>query len=413
MANRKKNKNNRTSDPLETARDGFSEALLGIRSDVPAEASAQAGKHIESASESEISSGDEFLDRTYPENILASIAEAHPMEKQTALPEEERHLLLPEHIEQNRKRTSLPAVILVVAILFFYVIGYESSYRGNNERGGAGEDTAVASSPFSNISLEAKAAYVYDVNSGEPLFELNANNVLPLASLTKLMTAIVASELLPSGTVVTIGKTDIESEGDSGLFMDERWKLSDIIGFTLITSSNDGASALAAAAGSLGQNAYGEPADESKQMFVNAMNKKAEELGLRGTRFFNESGLDIDQEISGGYGTARDVAFLMAHGVKSAYRNIESTTLARTTVTSLDNIRHQATNTNEKIDAIPGIIASKTGYTDLAGGNLAIAFDAGLSRPVVIVVLGSTREGRFKDAEALAWAALEELKKLR
>jgi D-alanyl-D-alanine carboxypeptidase len=55
------------------------------------------------------------------------------------------------------------------------------------------------------------------------------------------------------------------------------------------------------------------------------------------------------------------------------------------------------------------LIASKTGYTDLAGGNLAVAFDAGVNRPIVIAVLGSSREERFSDVEKLASAVLLEL----
>ncbi len=412
----KKNKNNQLNESAkenvlenknfsgrsqEGERDSFSDALLGTYSD----------EHIEPTVEPKIFSEDNFLDSVYSEDVLASIAQPHPTEKPVVFPAKEGHLLLPEHTDPRNRKSSVTALILLVVVFCFYLIGYGSYYISNNAGDMARKSAVDQNNPFLNIALQAKAAYVYDTRSGKVLFALNENNVLPLASLTKLMTAVIASELLPAGTVVTIGKMDIEEEGDSGLFMNERWKLSDIVGFTLMTSSNDGASALATAAGSLGQNAYGMPTNESKQKFIDAMNKKAEEFGLRGTHFFNESGLDVNKEISGGYGTARDVALLMTHVVKIAHKNIEPTTLARATITSLDNIHHQATNTNEEINAIPGIIASKTGYTDLAGGNLAIAFDAGLSHPVVVVVLGSTREGRFKDAEALTWAALQSIDK--
>lgn len=402
MVNIKKNNSNQPNDFIEPERDSFSDALLGTHSNESVTPTIEPG----------VSSENDFLDHAYSENVLASIAETAPVEKSVVSPKEDTYLLLPEHARGSGKKSSLPALVLLSAVFFFYIIGYTGYHADDKGSDGTKKNIADGNNSFSNISLEAKAAYVYDANSQKTLFALNENNVLPLASLTKLMTAAIASELLPSGTVVTIGKTDINNEGDSGLFINERWRLSDIIGFTLMTSSNDGASALATAAGSLGQNAYGMPVSQSKQQFIDTMNKKAEELGLRGTHFFNETGLDINGEVSGGYGTARDVAFLMTYVVKIAYKNLESTTLARTAVTSLDNIRHQATNTNERVNAIPGIIASKTGYTDLAGGNLAIAFDAGLSHPVIIVVLGSTREGRFKDTEALTWAALEKLKEL-
>jgi D-alanyl-D-alanine carboxypeptidase len=73
----------------------------------------------------------------------------------------------------------------------------------------------------------------------------------------------------------------------------------------------------------------------------------------------------------------------------------------QTRVYSQDGIYHDAVNTNYYIDEIPGIIGSKTGYTDLAGGNLVVAFDAGLNRPIIISVLGSTRQERFTDVMKL------------
>ena len=72
-----------------------------------------------------------------------------------------------------------------------------------------------------------------------------------------------------------------------------------------------------------------------------------------------------------------------------------------------------ARNTNQETGKFPLLIASKTGYTDLAGGNLALAFDAGFNRPIIIVVLGSSYEGRFADAEKLVWATLAYLAQAR
>ena len=69
-------------------------------------------------------------------------------------------------------------------------------------------------------------------------------------------------------------------------------------------------------------------------------------------------------------------------------------------------------STNAFIDKIPNVIASKTGYTDLAGGNLVVAFDAGLNRPIIISVLGSSQEGRFADALKLIDATIKQLPNL-
>ena len=67
----------------------------------------------------------------------------------------------------------------------------------------------------------------------------------------------------------------------------------------------------------------------------------------------------------------------------------------------LDGTLHTLQNTNQIIDVVPNPLLSKTGFTDLAGGNLVIVFDAGINHPVAIVVLGSTKEERFTDVRAL------------
>jgi D-alanyl-D-alanine carboxypeptidase len=69
---------------------------------------------------------------------------------------------------------------------------------------------------------------------------------------------------------------------------------------------------------------------------------------------------------------------------------------------SSKNFVHKAVNTNEIVNKIPNIIASKTGFTDKAGGNLLVVFDAGVNRPISIIVLGSTINGRFEDVLKLA-----------
>ncbi len=263
--------------------------------------------------------------------------------------------------------------------------------------------------PFLNLKLGAKAVYVLDVNSGKKIYGYNENNALPLASLTKLMTVIVATDLIPKSTIVTVDKRDIEEEGDSGLFVNEKWRLSDIIDFTLTASSNDGASAIASVAGSFGQNAYGMSQKEAKSIFVKKMNEKSKELGLLDMRFLNVSGLDINDKLSGAYGSAKDVAELMAYAIENKLSIIDATAFKDISRTSLDKIKHEAINTNEYVGDIPGLIASKTGYTDLAGGNLVVAIDVGLSHPVVIAVLDSTIKKRFTDVEKLAWAVINQL----
>ena len=84
---------------------------------------------------------------------------------------------------------------------------------------------------------------------------------------------------------------------------------------------------------------------------------------------------------------------------------MEATAYNSVSIQSSDGV-HTTQNTNKALDRIPGIVASKTGFTDLAGGNLAIALEAGPLRPIIVVVLGSTEEGRFDDVANLTNAAI-------
>jgi D-alanyl-D-alanine carboxypeptidase len=234
---------------------------------------------------------------------------------------------------------------IAFAVLFFLIFhpkGTEVYVNQNNQPAPAKE------SPFNNINLEAKAVYVFDLAKNEPIFGLNKDAQLPLASLTKIMTVVVAEELTSQ---------DISQFADSALMQ----------------SSNESASALASLSGN----------------FIELMNKKAKDLNLHQTYFLNETGLDISKNLSGGYGSAKDIAKLLTYAVANNPHLFEATTINSTV-----NTNPYATTTTE-------LIASKTGWTDLAGGNLAVVFDAGLDRPIIAVVLGSSKEGRFKDIQKL------------
>jgi len=302
--------------------------------------------------------------------------------------------------------SQLIALVGLILLLMMPVIGEYIDTLSEEDASKITVEEAIAPDPFAGLGLEARAVYVLDATKGEVLYAYNDDTRLPLASLTKIMTALVASEMIPQSTIIPINSEDIALEGDSGLLTDEKWRLSDIIDFTLITSSNDGASAIATVAGSFGQSEYDMPVDVAKKSFIARMNEKAQELELLRTYFLNETGLDQNTSVSGAYGSARDVAYLMWYALGNDIPVLEATTFDRTSLTSLNDISHTATNTNESVNVIPGLIASKTGFTELAGGNLVVAFDAGLARPVIIAVLGSTIDGRFNDVEKLAKATL-------
>lgn len=264
----------------------------------------------------------------------------------------------------------------------------------------------AAQAQFTGVSLTGESAIVVDLSSGEVLFQKEPDAVRPLASITKLMTALVAAERLPRDGAIAITPDDLAPEGESMFVIGDEWKIPELLSFTLLTSSNDGARALAASAGAVINLAATETTspDDNVESFINAMNAKAGLLGMSRSIFRSETGLDISSNESGASGSARDVATLLGYILKTHPSLLDVTAEDAHTFKSEGGTAYPAHNTNKVAREIPGLWASKTGYTDLAGGNLAVIINVDLNRPVAIVVLGSTAEGRFRDIQQLAGA---------
>lgn len=245
---------------------------------------------------------------------------------------------------------------------------------------------------FSGLNLEARAAVIYDLEAKEIIFSKNPEAQLPIASLTKLMTALLALERSPTTPsapgVVEITPRAINEFGDDGFLVGDRWSIPELIKYTLVTSSNDGAQALAGVAGAA------------------LMNQTARDLELAQTYFANPTGLDYYDRLPGAYSSARDLALLFEVLLERYPDLLLATTLPSIEARSLDNHFYQGSNTNLMIGEIPGLLASKTGFTDTAQGNLAIIFDRGLHQPLVAVVLNSSAEGRFEDMRQLVARSL-------
>ena len=294
----------------------------------------------------------------------------------------------------------------VVCSLFF-VFNSPTSAAQNTTASVADAIEMHKENPYASLELLANAVYVYDVKSEKPLFEKNGLQVLPLASVAKIMTAMTALSLIPDTTYITITERAIQEEGDSGLNAGERWLLRDLLKFLLVESSNDGAVAVSSAVGAIvATSTSTKTEDEYRGMFIEEMNKLASSIGLASTHFQNESGLDIDKESSGAESSAKETARMLAYALLKFPGVFQETRWSELVLQSEDGKPHPAENTNKEIGNFPLLIASKTGYTDLAGGNLVLAFDAGFNNPIIISVLGSTMDGRFTDAEQLVWATL-------
>ena len=254
---------------------------------------------------------------------------------------------------------------------------------------------------LAELSLRADAAYVWDVAGQRALYKKNEGETLPLASITKLMTALLAHELITDQTTVDVPLAAIRQEGNSGLVSGEELTAEELSHLALISSSNDAAYALGANVGSL----LGDR-DPAKQ-FIEGMNIRANELQLPTLSFKNTTGLDISTVEAGAVGSARDVSFLMEYILVNYPELLAPTTQSAARVYNTAGAYHDVENTNAIATKIPNLLGSKTGYTDLAGGNLTVAFDLGLNRPIIITVLGSTRDARFADVLELVAAVQE------
>ncbi|MFN2629946.1 MAG: D-alanyl-D-alanine carboxypeptidase family protein [Gaiellaceae bacterium] len=229
--------------------------------------------------------------------------------------------------------------------------------------------------------VDARAFVVANAATGEILAERNAAARLPIASITKLMTVLVALEHLRLDEVVSVAAAAARvGESTIHLRAGERLTVRDLLKAALIQSANDAADALAAAA------AGGDTA-----RFVAWMNVKAQELGLRDTHFARPDGLDA----SGHYSSARDVLRLARVAMHTeAVREIVR---ERTDTIEGGRILH---TWNDLLGTFPGLIGVKTGHTRAAGWcEVAAARRSGYT--IYTVILGSPNRGE-RDANLAA-----------
>lgn len=252
--------------------------------------------------------------------------------------------------------------------------------------------------PFSEINLKAESAIVWDIKKKKIIFEKNSDQSMPLASITKLMTALVALEKVDSSFTLSINPEFLKQYGNSGLHANEKWSLDNLIEMSLITSANDASYAIASV---IGSHITGKNYQEGENFFVSEMNRKAEQLNLSRTFFHNSTGLDINSRVSGAYSSAQDVVNLTLHILQNYPGVLFSTRHTTKEDVSLSNINHTLINTNQTVYNTEGLIASKTGYTDLAGGNLMVIVNIDFNYPVIIVVMNSTFNERYEDVELL------------
>jgi D-alanyl-D-alanine carboxypeptidase (penicillin-binding protein 5/6) len=227
------------------------------------------------------------------------------------------------------------------------------------------------------VSISAKGAALIDVQSGRILYGKDMNKKMLIASLTKIITAIVAIESGKLQETVTTSNHAYGVEGSSiYLGLGEKQKLIDLVYAIMLRSGNDAATAIAEHVG-----------EGSVRKFVDKMNAKVKELGLTGTHFANPHGLDAENH----YSTPHDMAVLTAY----ALRNQTFAEVVRTPVKRIPWEGKQweriMRNKNKMLVRYKGADGVKTGYTKAAGRCLATSATKD-GRQLAVIVLNDPKD---------------------
>lgn len=280
----------------------------------------------------------------------------------------------------------------------FFIFSFEKESTNNASRAGASLNSTqayifpIAESsylPVLNTAIErpvlsAKSAVVYDTRSSRFLYSKNPDDRLPIASLTKLLSAVVVFENLSLDDIVRVPKEAVRVDGEKQtLYLDENIRVKELLKMMLVESSNDAAYALMQYASSRGLNPIG------------LMNKKAVELGMSNSIFHDPAGLNDDA-----LSTSADLVKLVKYSLKfdELWLILGGKTMKTYSVDG--KIEHQVNSTNQLLGVIPDIIGGKTGYTDGALGCMILVVDVpGKNDKLISIVLGSSE--RFTDTEKL------------
>lgn len=230
--------------------------------------------------------------------------------------------------------------------------------------------------------LSAKSALVYDLTDEKVVFDKNSKEKLPMASLTKIMTAMVAIDHKRSDDRYMVYPEALVGENVMGLSPGEVMSLEELLYGVFMYSGNDAAETLA-------QNTLG------REEFVNAMNKKAKALGLTDTNFTNPTGLQGDGEQ---YSTAYDLLVLARHAVSNYPEIVKTSSTAEHHLPQTqDHYAYDLYNQTNLITSYPGVKGLKDGFTPEAGLCLVTYLEYG-GHKIIGVILGSeNRRGEMKE----------------
>ncbi|MBR4283061.1 MAG: D-alanyl-D-alanine carboxypeptidase [Clostridia bacterium] len=249
------------------------------------------------------------------------------------------------------------------------------------------ENSLPTSANADNLTVSATSAILVEISTGKVLFEKEADQKRSPASITKIMTLLLAMEAISNGNMKLTDKVTASahasSMGGSQIWLKENETMSvdDILKAIAVASANDASVAI------------GEHIAGSEEAFVQKMNKRAKELSMNNTNFVNCCGLDVENH----YSTARDIAIMSAELLKHDLIKNYSTIW----MDSLRGGETELVNTNKLVRFYEGATGLKTGTTDDAGYCVAASAKKGDTELVAVILNGETSDKRFADAKVL------------
>lgn len=296
--------------------------------------------------------------------------------------------------------TTFPKVLLMLAAFVFFSANTVYFVEGDDKTALRAPFKTAYHLDFEHVReklpyLNVKAAIAVNYNNGEVLYAKNADTPRPIASISKLVTAMV---LLDSGidldtTTATITKEDASRSSRSRLRVGYELTLRDLLFCALLNSDNRAARAISRAVSG------------SYEAFGEAMTRKARSLGLTETTFHEPTGLDSDN-VSTAHEVARILHYARDYDLIS---KITATKRQRVTVVNKKRTYLQMANTNLMVHSPYRVLSGKTGYIRASDYCLTTLLQNSKGERVTLVVLGVPGDRlRFKEARKLAnWAFAE------
>lgn len=292
----------------------------------------------------------------------------------------------------KRPLAAILSVVLLLAAATFIPAAETSAYAEGSDQPGRSPLASVKADEGS-LHIAAKSAVLMDASTGTVLYEQNAYEELPPASVTKVMTMLLALEAVERGQFSLEDRVTISeraaSMGGSQMYMEpgETHTVEELFQGASICSANDACVALA------------ELTRGTEEMFVESMNARAKELGMEHTHFINTNGLPVDDH----YSCAHDIAVMSKELLRHPKTREWFTTWQTTITVGLPGKEKEfgLTNTNKLIKTYQGANGVKTGFTQDAGYCLSASATRGNLTLVAVVLGAESSKVRFAEASRL------------